>query len=457
MINIKRGLRKLILMLSGLVFFTGITCNGQSFSEKEKNAEVKKIRNACHFAWDGYMKYAAGYDMLKPLSMKGSNWYSVSFQMTPLDAFDTFILMGMKKEAKEAKNLVLSNLKFDVDQEVQLFEINIRLLGGLLSAYELDGDDQFLQLAKDLGKRLLPAFNSGTGMPYRYVNLKTGKTRDPLSNPAEIGTYLLEFGKLTEYTHDSVYYNTAKKATLEVFRRRSDNDLVGTVINVNTGDWKNRETQIGARIDSYYEYLFKAWLLFGDRDCYFAWKTSNKSILKHLLVSTPNGSFFTRADMNSGKETRPFYGALDAFYAGILSLAGDTSTAAEVQKGNFYMWKHFNIEPEVFNFRTNEIVSPSYPLRPENLESCFYLYRATKDDKYLRMGQTMIEDIISKCKTTAGFAEIKDVRTMEQEDSMESFFLAETLKYAYLLFAPESTLDLKNVVFNTEAHPLKRR
>ena len=104
---------------------------------------------------------------------------------------------------------------------------------------------------------------------------------------------------------------------------------------------------------------------------------------------------------------------------------------------------------------TDSVTSPGYPLRPENLESCFYLYRATKDEQYLRMGKRMIDDILSKCKTTAGFAAVKDVRSMELEDSMESFFFAETIKYAYLIFAPESTLDLKKTVFTTEAHPLK--
>ena len=159
--------------------------------------------------------------------------------------------------------------------------------------------------------------------------------------------------------------------------------------------------------------------------------------------------------MRSGKETNSLYGALDAFYAGILALSGDTATAAKIQKGNYHMWTRFNLEPEEFNFRNDSVTYPNYPLRPENMESCFYLYRKTKDQQYLRMGQRMITDILTKCRTKSGYAEMKDVRTLELSDSMESFFLAETLKYAYLLFAPEKTLDLGKVVFNTEAHPLR--
>ena len=427
----------------------------KTFTLQQKTAECNKIKSACRHAWKGYKQYADGYDALMPLTNKGHNWYGDSFLMTPLDAFDTFFMLGLKKEADEARSMVVSGLNFDTDREVQLFEVNIRLMGGLISAYELSGEPRFLALAKDLGARLLPAFNSPTGMPYRFVNLKNGKTRDSISNPAEIGTYLLEFGKLTAYTHDSTYYRVAKKAAFEVYRRRSDIDLVGTTINVNTGEWKNTESQIGARIDSYYEYLFKAWLLFGDLDCKQAWEIHNSAIKKHLLAETSEGAYFTRVNMTSGKETHSLYGALDAFYAGILALSGDVATAAKIQRGNFHMWTSFNLEPEEFNFRTGRVTDPSYPLRPENLESCFYLYKQTGNQLYRRMGHRMIRDILLKCRTEAGYAAMKDVTKYELTDSMESFFLAETLKYAYLLFAPGGKPELDKVVFSTEAHPFK--
>jgi len=444
-----------LALLASLLMLTAVTGKPQkNFTTTEKAAQCDKVKEACRHAWHGYKLYAWGFDALKPLSNQGHNWYGTSLLMTPVDAFDTFYLLGMKNEANEARQLIVSKLRFDLDIEVQVFEVNIRLVGGLLSAYELTRDKRMLSLAKDLATRLLPAFGSPTGMPFRYINLKTGQTRDPRSNPAEIATCLLEFGKLTQLTQDSVFYKTAKKAAFEVFKRRSDNDLVGTIIDVNTGEWKNTESQIGARIDSYYEYLFKAWLLFGDRDCRDAWEIHNKAIKKHLLTQVASGWYFTRVDMTSGKETHALYGALDAFYAGILALSGDIPTARNIQQGNYYMWTKFNIEPEEFNFRTDSVLYPEYPLRPENIESCFYLYRKTKDHLYLRMGQKMTNDILAKCKTNAGYATMKNVLTGELSDSMESFFFAETLKYAWLLFAPEKSLDLKKVVFNTEAHPL---
>lgn len=447
---------KLFTLALAIILFSGCGHPKQASNSKNKEEQAAKVVAATQHAWQGYMKYAKGFDALKPISKQGENWYHTSLLMTPIDAFDTFTLMGLKTEADEAKELIFSNLNFDIDIDVQLFEINIRLLGGLLSAYELDGDKRFLTLAEDLCKRLLPAFKTKTGMPYRYVNLKTGALRDSLNNPAEIGTCLLEFCKLTQLTGDSTYYKVAKNAVMAVYKRRSSIDLVGTIIDVNTGEWKKTECQIGARLDSYFEYLYKNWLLTGDKECFDAWETHRKAIAKYLITDTPNGTFLTRVDMNTGKETRSLYGALDAFYTGLLALSGDIVTAQKIQEGNFYMWTKFNIEPEVFDFKKDSVLYPSYPLRPENIESCFYIYRKTHDSKYLEMGKRMIDDIIDKCKTEAGFAAVKNVTTLELEDSMESFFFAETLKYSYLLFAPEDKLDLEKLVFNTEAHPLKK-
>ena len=446
---------RIIVFAISIIFLGGCGNSKQSSTQINKDEQAKKVVIAAQHAWRGYMQYAKGFDALKPISKQGENWYSSSLQMTPIDAFDTFTLMGLKTEAGEAKELIFSNLNFNIDMEVQLFEINIRLLGGLLSAYELDGDKRFLILAEDLCKRLLPAFKTKTGMPYRYVNLKTGALRDSLNNPAEIGTCLLEFCRLTQLTGDSTYHKTAMKAVMEIYKRRSSIDLVGTIINVTNGEWVKPECQIGARLDSYFEYLYKNWLLTGDKTCFEAWETHRKAIEKFMITDTPNGTFLTRVDMNTGKETRSYYGALDAFYAGLLALSGDVTNAQRIQKGNYYMWTRFNIEPEVFDFKKDSILYPSYPLRPENIESCFYLYRKTHDEQYLAMGKRMIDDIIDKFKTEAGFAAVKNVTTLELDDSMESFFFAETLKYAYLLFALESKLDLSKFVFNTESHPLR--
>src|SRR5262249_48163963 len=141
------------------------------------------------------------------------------------------------------------------DIYVQNFEITIRLLGGLLSAYQLTGDKALLASAEGLGRRLLPVFDSSTGLPYRFVNLKTGKTRGAESNPAETGTLMIEFGTLGRLTAKTIFYDKAKRALVETYKRRSAIGLLGTAINVETGKWTNTDSHISGAIDSYYEYL----------------------------------------------------------------------------------------------------------------------------------------------------------------------------------------------------------
>jgi len=429
--------------------------NAQSFPDDLKKEMREKVVDATSHAWQGYRQFAWGFDDLQPLTKNGKNWYKHSLLMTPVDAFDTFVLLGMKTEADEAKQLILSKLNFNIDDEVQVFEITIRMLGGLQSAYELDGDKRFLVLAKDLADRLLPAFKTPTGMPFRYVHLQTGALRDSINNPAEIGTLMMEFGKLSKLTGDKKYYDIAKKAMMEVYKRRSKIGLVGLQIDVTKGNWTNTESAIGAYIGSYYEYLYKSWRLFGDKDFKAAWEVHQNAIRKYLISKQDSGWFLTHVDMNTGKEISPTYGALDAFYAGLSAYAGDTVTARQVQRANYYMWTKFNIEPEEFNFKTGKILSAYYVLRPENLESCFYLSRFTKDDRYLWMAKRMVDDIVEHCRNDIGYASLKNVQTFEKANSMQSFFFAETLKYAYLVFAPESALDFSKVVLNTEAHPMK--
>jgi len=428
----------------------------ESNAEIDKNEYAEKIKREFLFAWKAYKKYAWGKDELKPLSKTFRNWNDESLLMTPVDAFDTMVLMGLNKEAEETKQLIFEKLSFDKNIFVQNFEITIRLLGGLISAYQLDGDKRFLELAEDLGNRLLPVFNSKTGMPYRYVNLQTGEVKDKISNPAEIGTLMLEFGMLSKLTGNSIYYGKAKHAMTEVFNRKSKIGLVGTTINVETGEWQNTESHISGMIDSYYEYLIKSYLLFGDQDFKKMCDESMVAVNKYLLDSASTGFWYKKVDMNTGKETSTTFGALDAFMPAMLSLGGEIKIAEEIQKSCYRMWTHFGIEPEEMNYKTFEVNYPNYVLRPEIIESAFYLYRFTKNPKYLQMGKTFYESLITYCKIDEGYASLKSVLSKEKDNSMESFFFAETLKYLYLIFAPEETIDLTKYVFNTEAHPLKK-
>jgi ER degradation enhancer, mannosidase alpha-like 2 len=418
--------------------------------------EAAAVREAFRHAWSGYEQYAWGRDQLLPLSRGARDWYPASLVMTPLDAFDTMLLMGLDSEATRAKTLVLDSLSFDRDFPVQVFEVTIRLLGGLITASQMDGDPRFLALATDLGDRLLPAFASRTGMPYRFVNLRTGAVSGPLSNPAEIGTLMLEFGTLSRLTGDARYYDAAKHAVITLFEHRSAVGLVGSTIDVETGTWEDRESHVTGGIDSYYEYLLKAWLLFGDPDFKRMWEESIAAANRYLPDERPGGYWYGHVNMDTGERTATQFGALDAFLPAVLALGGDLPRAGRLMESVYRMWTTFGIEPELLDYVSMQPVAPGYVLRPEAIESAYYLFRLTGDERYRDMGRVMVDSLLHYTRAETGFAALESVVTKRQADQMESFFLAETLKYAYLLFAPPETLEFDAVIFNTEAHPIRR-
>jgi len=415
-----------------------------------------KVRAEFLHSWKAYEKYAWGHDELRPLTRQPRDWYGQSLLMTPVDSLDTLLLMGFNDEAAKAKTLIVERLSFDKDIDVKVFEVTIRLLGGLLSGYQMTGDARLLHLADDLGTRLLPAFNTPTGMPCMYVNLRTGKTSGARSNPAEIGTLILEFGTLSKLTHKPVYFDKAKRAIVELYKRRSKIDLAGEEIDVETGAWISKASHVGGGIDSYYEYLLKCARLFGDKDCASMWQTSIAALNEHLADEAPSGLWYGEVNMDSGKRTASEFGALHAFLPAVLVMGGDVKRARRLEESCFRMWTLRGIEPEVLDYRTMTIKSAGYQLRPEIIESAYYLHRATHDARYLTMGRTFFDSLVTHCRTEDGYTTLKSVVTMEKGDLMPSYFLAETLKYLYLLFAPDSALDLDSIVFNTEAHPLRR-
>lgn len=429
-----------------------------SMTDEQKAEVAARIRNETLHAWEGYKKYAWGHDSLKPLSKQPFDWYGEghSLLMTPVDALDTLVLMGLQSQADEARQLIDTQLNLNQDIYVKDFEITIRLLGGLISCYEGTGDKRLLELADDLGRRMLPMFDSPTGMPYEYVNLRTGAVRGTTSNPAEIGTLLLEYGTLAQLTGKHVYYDRAKRAVMELYRRRSPIGLVGSSIDVETGKWTDTTAGIMGGTDSYYEYLLKSYLLFGDKDFDQMWRSSSDAIDHYLADFEPTGLWYGQANMNTGVRTTKFYGALDAFFPAVLALGGDLERAKQLQDSSFKMWLVAGVEPERFDYGKMAITNAKYPLRPEIIESTYYLYHYTHDARYLAMGVVYYNALVKYCRNDVAYAELSDVKTKTQADSMESFFFAEVMKYLYLLFAPESTLQFDNIVFNTEAHPLKR-
>jgi hypothetical protein len=432
----------------------------QTTEQKEKQADkiiADKIKAEFVRSWEAYKTYAWGHDVLLPVSKGYMDWYAQSLHISPIDAYSTMKVMGLDKEAEEVQHYVVDSIDFDKDQFVKTFEVNIRILGGLLAMYEFSEDKKVLSKAEDFGKRLLPAFRSQTGIPYYWVNLRTGETKGQVVNMAEGGSCLIEMGMLSRFTGNPVYYETAKKASLAIFNRRSSIGLIGESINIETGTWTDSISHIGCCIDSYYEYLLKGALLFNDGEIKNAWDQSIISIQKYIADEVDSSLWYCQVNMTTGQRVSRIVTLYDAFFPAVLALSGDIANAARYQDSWNSLWVKYGLEPMVYDYGKKEIVNASYDLNPEIIESAYYLYYFTGDKKYKAMASQYFSDLMAYCRTDEAYTCIKDVRTKEQKDHMETFFLAETMKYLYLTFANPKEINPKDCVFSTEAHPFRKQ
>ncbi|MDO7741511.1 MAG: glycoside hydrolase family 47 protein, partial [Flavobacteriales bacterium] len=256
----------------GLILMLFVSCGEQAPIESsttgpestELSALADEVRSETLRSWKAYKTYAWGHDVLAPISRTHRDWYSEPLYISPIDAYSTLVLMGFDEEASEVERYVVDSLSFDKDVDVKIFEVNIRILGGLLSMYSHCKNPQVLDKARDFADRMLPAFNTPTGIPRYWVNLQTGESRGDTVNVAEAASYTFEMGVLSHFTGDAKYYETGKRATRAVFNRRSDLNLIGEIIDVSSGGWVSTQSHICAGVDSYYEYLLKSWVLFQD-------------------------------------------------------------------------------------------------------------------------------------------------------------------------------------------------
>lgn len=443
-----------ILILS-IITFTGCQTVDKKVSEADLQT-AEKIRSEFLRSWNAYKTYAWGHDVLLPVSKGHIDWYENPLGISPIDAYSTMKVMGLDKEAAEVQSYVTDSLDFDRDQFVKTFEVNIRVLGGLVAMFEFTGDKKVLAKAEDFGKRLLPAYNTGTGIPAYWVNLKTGKIKGDTVNLAEGGSSLIEMGMLSKFTGNPVYFEAAKKASLAIFDRRSSLGLVAENINVQTGTWVDSISHIGCCIDSYYEYLYKGWLLFHDEEIKNAWEQSIIAIQKYIAEEKDSSLWYAQVNKESGAIVNRVVTLYDAYFPALLALSGDMENAARYQDSWNSLWMKYGLEPMVYDYGTGEVMYPAYNLNPEIIESAYYLYYFTGDKKYKEMAGQYFSDIMKYCRTEVAFTNIKDIRTKEQKDHMETFFLAETMKYLYLTFANPEGINPDVCVFSTEAHPFRK-
>ncbi|EPY78271.1 ER degradation-enhancing alpha-mannosidase-like 2 precursor [Camelus ferus] len=406
-------------------------------------AEIReRVKAMFYHAYDSYLENAFPYDELRPLTCDGHDTWG-SFSLTLIDALDTLLILGNVSEFQRVVEVLQDNVDFDIDVNASVFETNIR------------------------------AFQTPTGMPYGTVNLLHGVNpgETPVTCTAGIGTFIVEFATLSSLTGDPVFEEVARVALMRLWESRSDIGLVGNHIDVLTGKWVAQDAGIGAGVDSYFEYLVKGAILLQDKKLMAMFLEYNKAIRNYTRFD----DWYLWVQMYKGTVSMPVFQSLEAYWPGLQSLIGDIDNAMRTFLNYYTVWKQFGGLPEFYNIPQGYTVEKreGYPLRPELIESAMYLYRATGDPTLLELGRDAVESIEKISKVECGFATIKDLRDHKLDNRMESFFLAETVKYLYLLFDPtnfihnngstfdavitpygECILGAGGYIFNTEAHPI---
>ncbi|KAK3819877.1 MAG: alpha mannosidase-like protein [Benniella sp.] len=443
----------------------------------------KEAKDMFLHGYHGYLNNAFPKDELNPVACSGrgpdrqnANNINVNdvlgdFSLTLIDALDTLAVMREPELFRQAIEMVKRYVHdFNINSRVQVFEVNIRVLGALLSGHLYASDPalksvvkgykgELLTMAEDLGKRLMKAFeNTPTGIPWPRVNLRKGVLHDESSETcvAGAGSLLLEFGVLSRLTGDRSYEKAARRTISELWNRKSKIGLMGNTINITSGQWMSAMTGIGAGTDSFYEYLLKSYILLGDEEYLDMYETSQEAIRRNLLHDSRY--FYKHVNLHDGTLLAHWVDSLSAFMPGVQVLGGDLESAIKNHLYYYNIWRKYQAIPERFDFVQQAVAIANYPLRPEFIESNYFLYRATKDPFYLQVGEMVLRDLQTYTKTKCGWASLQSVIDKKHEDRMESFALSETIKYLYLLFDEENLLhhELKdsNFVFTTEGHIL---
>jgi len=324
-----------------------------------------------------------------------------------------------------------------------------------------------LSLAENLGSRLLPAFDTATGIPNPRVRLDGGTVHTSDSTDTTVASatsLILEFGTLSQLTGNDTYIRLAREATESVWKMR--NNITGLFpIGVDASNYEitNPMAGIGAGMDSFMEYLLKSYIMFG-RDLDFSrfhqLMSSMKKYARQGRSKCFSGEghvpFYVNVNHENGNVHNNWIDSLGAFFPGLLTLSGDIEEAVCLHFLYFTIWRMFDAIPERYNWKMLQPEVMFYPLRPELIESTYHLYRATKSPFYLHVGAELLDSLNRNVRTDCGFATMHSVRDRTLEDRMESFFLAETVKYLYLLFDEENELhSTEKWIFNTEGHLLK--
>ena len=447
---------------------------------RTRREHVKAGMQRC---WVAYRAYAWGMDELKPQSKSGSNnWGGLG--VTLVDSLDTLWVMGMKEEFEEAAQWVKSSLTFSRTGSVSVFETTIRELGGLIAAHDLSKNKIFLDKAVDLGDRLIKAFSGGSSIPQSQVDLSSGQAKGGWSGGSavlsELGTLQVEFRYLSMASGDPKYERTSMKAIQAMYKANPAHGLYPIKVGIGSGRFTDQHVTFGALGDSFYEYLLKVWIQGGKKETWLRemYDKSIDGVMDVLLkASSPSGLAYI-SDWD-GRRNIAKMDHLVCFMPGVMALGAYTDPlgldSARAQRDlsvakalmftcrEMYHRTETGISPEFVNFPQGKDIdtrtsAPFYILRPETAESLFVLNQLTGDPIYREWAYEIWSAIDKHCRNGVAYGALRNVNMKNGgvDNRMESFFLAETLKYLYLAQDPDNEIDvLHKYVFNTEAHPTR--
>ncbi|CAG9949731.1 unnamed protein product [Clonostachys rosea f. rosea IK726] len=469
-----------------------------SDAQNEKTlARKTAIKNKFLKSWEAYKTYAWTKDELMPLSGRGKNTFC-GWSAQLVDALDTLWIMGLKDEFRLAvAEVALIDWQSTSQRKINLFETTIRYLGGLLSAYELSEERVLLLKAIELGDALFAAFDTPNRLPVKWLEFeraKNGRQEAETSMSIAVGgTLFLEFTRLSQLTKDPKYYDAAERVKKFFNEYQPKSHIPGLWprdlnYREKTGTENHRYT-MGAGADSFYEYLPKMHALLGGLDPEYEKMTvaaldatrdnllyrpmtpkDENILLSGVVIFNDDGNARYYAEMH---HLTCFAGGMYALAAKLLKRDDYLDIGSRLTGGCVWAYDSFptNIMPEISehipckdkngpceykpeSFPSNSesplpdgfvrAREPGYKLRPEAIESVFYMWRITGDQKWRDAAWRMWEGIVKATETQLAFASIENVAEQKSEkvDSMETFWLAETLKYFYLIFEDDHVLNL---------------
>lgn len=449
------------------------TVSAPDSKDRVLRARKEAVKKAFVKSWDAYKKYAWGQDELMPLSGKGKTTFS-GWSAQLVDALDSLWIMDLKDDFRQAVREVakINWSKYD-GSRINVFEVTIRYLGGLLSAYDLSQEEVLLKKAIELGDALYMAFDTPNRLPthwLQYEQAKQGETRGDVSiSGAAGGSLCLEFTRLSQITGNAKYYDATERVKKFFYEHQNTTKVPGLWpwdINFRDGKIDNTFFTFGAGADSQYEYLPKMHAILGGLDPEYVDMTvaaldAGKEHLLFKPMTPKDDQVLMSGNMEASAPERDSTASmqhLTCFVGGMYALAGRllgrkdyVDLAARLTAGCVWAYDSFptNIMPETsehvkcedldapcayaeeaFEASGGSRVLPGgflrvrdarYMLRPEAIESVFYMWRVTGDKVWREAAWRMWEGIVQETQTKLAFASIEDVTVegSEKADSME--------------------------------------